>query len=472
MASYPNSINPKTLNPELFAKLAAALPLIKGESDKTFAMSLHDQYNKQGGWSVKQALWAEKMADKAVKNAQPLLHKSVLQQVTDDIINSQAYGHGSAGLTGPGKGPWSGITQAVDHAYGKDMTAVGMVTKQGVHDSIIFSPLSEQKLAAALGGVSLAAAAATHSMQGASAAMNNLAVMLTNAKQHLKEPAILLHVPSGGSDGIPKKIKIKKAKIGDGYNVVGVSPGPKYWYGTILSDGVFVPKGAKMFSTEAVAHAIQQFMEQPAAKAAEYGKLHGKCCFCNKDLTDKMSIKVGYGPVCAQHYGLPYGANVKPKGLVNTGGLLNSIKLSPGGSVNIKILPDGNKHHVQPQHHWSHKPDPYLEVGDKVMVSGQPCIVTKAGPAPQMVNHQFYFSADSAKWAPEGTHLAQNALYVKSQKAFLPQDIVKPKVPVFKNLADMPEMAAEMKQEDAVLIDVKANKALFEQLSKPVEVLF
>ena len=31
------------------------------------------------------------------------------------------------------------------------------------------------------------------------------------------------------------------------------------------------------------------------------------CCFCHKELTTKESLAVGYGPLCAEKLGLPWG---------------------------------------------------------------------------------------------------------------------------------------------------------------------
>lgn len=42
-------------------------------------------------------------------------------------------------------------------------------------------------------------------------------------------------------------------------------------------------------------------------QAAQFGKLYGICCFCSRTLTDERSIGVGYGPRCAERYGLPWG---------------------------------------------------------------------------------------------------------------------------------------------------------------------
>lgn len=49
-----------------------------------------------------------------------------------------------------------------------------------------------------------------------------------------------------------------------------------------------------------------------AEQAARWGKLYGRCVFCSLPLTDERSIAVGYGPVCAEHHGLPWGDSETP----------------------------------------------------------------------------------------------------------------------------------------------------------------
>lgn len=41
--------------------------------------------------------------------------------------------------------------------------------------------------------------------------------------------------------------------------------------------------------------------------AKRFGDLFGVCVFCSRKLTDERSISKGYGPVCAEHNGLPWG---------------------------------------------------------------------------------------------------------------------------------------------------------------------
>lgn len=38
-----------------------------------------------------------------------------------------------------------------------------------------------------------------------------------------------------------------------------------------------------------------------------YGRNTGNCCFCARELTTGESVAMGYGPICADKYGLPWG---------------------------------------------------------------------------------------------------------------------------------------------------------------------
>jgi len=51
----------------------------------------------------------------------------------------------------------------------------------------------------------------------------------------------------------------------------------------------------------------------PAKAAKEYGALMCRCSFCGLQLTDAGSVEVGYGPICADHYGLPWGRGGVPE---------------------------------------------------------------------------------------------------------------------------------------------------------------
>lgn len=44
-----------------------------------------------------------------------------------------------------------------------------------------------------------------------------------------------------------------------------------------------------------------------AEQAARFGKVTSHCVFCARKLTDDRSIAVGYGEICAENNGLPWG---------------------------------------------------------------------------------------------------------------------------------------------------------------------
>lgn len=78
------------------------------------------------------------------------------------------------------------------------------------------------------------------------------------------------------------------------------------WYGRVTPDGVFEPSRANC--PAGVCPLLRQLAADPAETLASYGRLTGNCGCCTKPLTDERSTLVGYGPVCAKKWGLPWGA--------------------------------------------------------------------------------------------------------------------------------------------------------------------
>jgi hypothetical protein len=84
------------------------------------------------------------------------------------------------------------------------------------------------------------------------------------------------------------------------------------WIGNIETTGNVIGPLARP-GYKPVLDAIELIALDPAAAAKAYGKLMGRCSFCNLPLTDDRSgssVEVGYGPVCAKKFGLPH----HPKG--------------------------------------------------------------------------------------------------------------------------------------------------------------
>lgn len=82
------------------------------------------------------------------------------------------------------------------------------------------------------------------------------------------------------------------------------------WVGRVHKTGVWQPS-AQSKKLEGVRQSavrlLTNFAADPVEFTASYGKKTGNCCFCSTKLTDPKSTEVGYGPVCAQNYGLPWG---------------------------------------------------------------------------------------------------------------------------------------------------------------------
>jgi hypothetical protein len=132
--------------------------------------------------------------------------------------------------------------------------------------------------------------------------------LLERAQQHLKWPKLLVRVNgrdlclqiSGPASKSPGTISV--ASTERAYE-------DRTWYGRITREGVYEPSQSRPTdTTTAIASALRALARDPAKVASEYGRLTGACCFCALPLTDARSTAVGYGRICAQHWGLPWGA--------------------------------------------------------------------------------------------------------------------------------------------------------------------
>ena len=51
---------------------------------------------------------------------------------------------------------------------------------------------------------------------------------------------------------------------------------------------------------------VLEFALDPVTEGKIHGQKFGHCCFCKQELTNAISIYNGYGPICAENYGLPW----------------------------------------------------------------------------------------------------------------------------------------------------------------------
>ncbi len=129
--------------------------------------------------------------------------------------------------------------------------------------------------------------------------------LFEQAQAHLKFPKIRLQT----RDGSPVVLALAGPNSKYRGQVV-VTTGEPYgtpgsWFGTIDQ------RGTTNVRSEAVVEVLQAFAVDPVKVAAEYGKATGNCCFCRLPLTNGAagSASVGYGPICAKNYDLPWEPN-------------------------------------------------------------------------------------------------------------------------------------------------------------------
>ena len=129
--------------------------------------------------------------------------------------------------------------------------------------------------------------------------------LFERAAKHLKHPKVRLQT-AGGAPVVLSRAG-NRSKTPGWINVTdGGRYGENRWYGKINPQ-----TGAWELPRSGVAQDVQnvvyELSEDPAGVAARYGKITGNCCFCVKSLTDERSLVEGYGPVCAEKWGLPWG---------------------------------------------------------------------------------------------------------------------------------------------------------------------
>lgn len=137
---------------------------------------------------------------------------------------------------------------------------------------------------------------------------NGVLELFERARQHLKYPKIWLQF-GDNRDPIRLHVAGERSRYAGSIQITdGTGFGGKY-YGRVNADGRadLSDKNLTPNAKQNLVRVLSELAERPAEVAAAYGHLTGNCCFCHKSLTDERSTSVGYGPVCAKSYGLPWG---------------------------------------------------------------------------------------------------------------------------------------------------------------------
>jgi hypothetical protein len=130
------------------------------------------------------------------------------------------------------------------------------------------------------------------------AEMFRTALTPKSGKAPKRNPRILFD----GATPVALSYSIQKGRI---WVTDGRPYGQSRYYGSLdAQTGEFRASGA---CTPEVVGVLTNLNADPANYAAEYGKRTGACCFCATRITTDESLEVGYGPICAARYGLPWG---------------------------------------------------------------------------------------------------------------------------------------------------------------------
>lgn len=108
-----------------------------------------------------------------------------------------------------------------------------------------------------------------------------------------------------GLDG-RSEIRLSLTRAGAAPGSLAVVSNGEY-LGGVRPNGIVT--GKLSVHTELQSHLLG-IAQEPTVAAKQYAVFMSLCSFCGKPLTDEGSVEVGYGPVCAKHWGLPH----TPKG--------------------------------------------------------------------------------------------------------------------------------------------------------------
>lgn len=140
---------------------------------------------------------------------------------------------------------------------------------------------------------------------------NGTLVMLRIAGEKLKRPLIrLLSDPEEGRpQGYFFTLKFRPERPSDGVTIVvgGWSGHGQAYVAGWIRDGRFQPHARNGGAPRPVLDKIQEFSKDPAQVMKASAAALGVCGFCLQTLSDPESKARGYGPICAENYGLPWG---------------------------------------------------------------------------------------------------------------------------------------------------------------------
>ena len=146
--------------------------------------------------------------------------------------------------------------------------------------------------------------------------------LFDHAAQHLKWPKIRYQT---------EHCKIQFSRMSEGSRMPGslwVSDG-QFGYDhmyCIINRQANVIWNQQQKPNSDIIHAIYDFVEKPVELSQISGRSYNHCCFCGRELTDARSVFYGYGPICANNWGLPWDDAMEVKQEMKENELADKIK--------------------------------------------------------------------------------------------------------------------------------------------------
>ena len=123
-----------------------------------------------------------------------------------------------------------------------------------------------------------------------------LFTLFNRAAEHLRYPAINMVSKDG------HKIRIYRATKG----YIAIKLNGEYIGKLPAADKNIILYDSPLFNHNELINELDTILSNPISESALQGREYGRCCFCNRELDNEGSIFHGYGPICAEKWGLPW----------------------------------------------------------------------------------------------------------------------------------------------------------------------
>ena len=120
--------------------------------------------------------------------------------------------------------------------------------------------------------------------------------LFNRAASHMRYPAMHMRTKNGD------KVRIYLATKG----YIAIKLNGEYVGKLPAADKNIILYDSPLFNQNELMSELDTLLSNPISESSLHGKEYGRCCFCNRELDNEGSIFHGYGPICAEKWGLPW----------------------------------------------------------------------------------------------------------------------------------------------------------------------